>query len=338
MSKFKQIIVGVSAMLAVIVCLGLVKFLQIRAAIAEHSSFSPPPEAVTSITVEEQRWESTLEAVGSLTASKGAILAAEEPGKVGAVLFESGDVVEAGAVLVELDVSVEEANMKAAEALRDEAEKALKRMEALKAANAISQREYDAALARYREAESGLDSMSGMMARKRIVAPFAGRLGIRKVNVGQFVTPGTEIVPLYVLDPLFANFSLPQSAVPSLAEGQPTRIITDAFPGEMFEGTVTAIDPQLDSSTRMIEIQATVPNPGERLRPGMFAAVTLVLPDVRSVLAIPASSVSYAPYGDTVYVVESMSAPDGKEYRGVRQQIVSLGRKRGDWVDRKSVV
>ncbi|MFM1849090.1 MAG: hypothetical protein RL417_2564 [Pseudomonadota bacterium] len=328
----KQIVWGSTVVGAGILLLGIVKAVQISRAIAQSKMFGPPPEAVTTTIVSEVTWPRTLRAVGTLDPSKGVTIAAETAGQVAKISFESGDAVEAGAPLVELDTSVEEANLKGARALAEMTRRSLVRAQSLRANKSISQSELDDAVAKAAEAEAAVESLAATVARKKMVAPFAGRLGIRSVNLGEYVVAGGAVVPLYALDPLYLNFSIPQQHVGVIAVGQKARLTVDAFPGETFEGVVKAINPQVDTRTRNVAIQAVIPNAHERLRPGMFGEVTVVLPDEDKVIAIPSTGISYAPFGDSVYVVETLKNPGGAEYLGVRQQIVKLGPKVGDLV------
>lgn len=328
----KQILWGIGSVGALVVLLGVIKAVQISRAIAESKMFGPPPEAVTTMVVSEVVWPRTLRAVGSLEPSKGVIIAAETAGQVVKIAFESGDTVAEGAPLVELDTSVEEANLKGARALAEVTRRNLARAQSLRATKSISQSELDDATARAHEAEAGVESLAATVARKRIVAPFAGRLGIRSVNLGEYVVAGGAVVPLYALDPLYVNFSVPQQHIGEIGVGQKVKLAVDAFPGEIFEGTVQAVNPQVDARTRNVAIQAVIPNQAEKLRPGMFGEVTLILPREDRVLALPTAGISYAPFGDTVYIVETMKSDSGAEYLGVRQQVVKLGSKVGDLV------
>lgn len=328
----KQIIWAVTGVGLLILLLAGVKYFQISKAMAGHKSFSPPPEAVTSIIAVEQEWPRTYAAVGSLTASQGASLSAQSPGEVKQIHFESGELVKKDQILVELDASVEEAQLRAAVATRDRSVHDLSRAESLRMNSVNSQSELEAAQASAREAQAMVTSLEATILRKKVVAPFDGRAGIRAVNIGQYVNPGDAIVPLYVVDPLFIDFTLPQQAVEKLSTGIAVNIAIDTYPGEAFEGRLTAINPQIDVSTRNVQVQATIANLGERLRPGMFAEVSVVLPQTDRIIGIPGPSISYAPYGDTVYVIEKMKNPAGQEYLGVRQQIVTLGHSRGNQV------
>jgi len=331
-SKRRQIGAGLALVGGVVVVLGVVKTIQISRAIAESKMFGPPPEAVTSLVVAEREWPRTIRVVGSLESSEGVVVSAESAGKVTRILFEPGARVTAGTPLVELDSSVESANLDGARALADVTKRNLARAETLRKANSVSQSEYDDAAAKAREAAAAVASLAATVERKRITAPFSGRLGIRAVTLGQHVEVGGPIVPLYALDPLHFNFSIPQQFLGAVDVRHRVRLSVDAFPGEEFAGAVTAINPQVDARTRNLRLQATIPNTAEKLRPGMFAEATVELPSNERLIAVPSSGIQYAPFGDTVYVIESMRGPDGAEYLGVRQQIVKLGSKIGDLV------
>lgn len=328
----RQIGWGLGTVASFIAILGVVKAIQISRAIAEGARFAPPPEAVTSLVVAEVDWAHTARVVGSLAASEGVVVAAESAGKVSRIAFEPGAAVTAGTLLVELDSSVEIANLEGARALAEVTRRNLERAEALRRSKSISQSEFDDAAARAREAAAAVASLAATVERKRIVAPFAGRVGIRLVNLGQHVDVGGGVVPLYSLDPLHFNFTVPQRYVPLVALGLTLELRVDAYSDEVFRATVTAVNPQIDPSTRDVRVQATVPNSSEKLRPGMFAEATVRLPGSERRIAVPSTSIQYAPFGDTVFVIESMRDPKGGEYLGVRQRIVSLGSRVGDLV------
>ena len=327
----KQIFWALGASLSVVAVLGVFKFFQIKNAIAQNK-FTPPPEAVTSFVTETLTWQQTMSATGSVVSEKGAVLSVEEPGTVSRILFESGQNVTQGQLLVELDTTVEEAKLRGSEAQLSEAQRAYTRAKTLREAKANAQADLDDAETKSKQAAADVDSLRATIARKRVVAPFAGRAGIRLVNIGQYVSPGTQIVPLHSLNPVYVHFALPQQSVRELRVGQNVALQVDAFPEEKFSGNITAIDSTVDANMRTVMVQATFPNPDEHLRPGMYAGVSIAFANTESVIAIPASSISYAPYGDTVYVIEEMKGPDGTAYQGVRQQIVKLGKKRGDQV------
>lgn len=326
-STTSQIKYTVAGMFVVILVLGLVKFVQIRMAIAEHARFAPPPEAVTTMTVAQSSWRDTFQTIGSFAAINGATLSTQESGNVARIGFKSGSKVTEGQVLVELDSSVEKANLKGAEARLALAKQNLARAQALKTQSAMSVATLEEYQARVVQAEADVQSIRGIIERKTILAPFAGRAGISAVNPSQYVAAGTPLVPLYSVDPIHFNFSVPQQIAPLLHDAHAKVTITvDAFPGRRFEGEVTAINPNINEITRSVDVQVTIPNTSEELLPGMFGSVSLDVGAAKDVVTVPVSSIQYAPYGNSVYVVENKPQPT------VRQQIVQLGVKRGDMV------
>jgi len=306
-----------------------IKFLQImslQAYAKAGEAMGMPPTVVSSVVVQEQEWEETLRAVGSLDAVQGVTLAAEVGGTVVKIEVENGAAVEQGAVLVRLDTSVEEAQLAAAEANLKLARVELERSKTLLEQNTISQAEFDAKDASAKAAAAEVANVKAVLAKKTIRAPFSGRVGIRTVNLGQTLAAGAPVIPLQSLDPIFVDFTLPQQRIASIEVGQALRVKIDGLE-ETFEGKVTAINPEVDVVTRNVRVQGTLANPAEKLRPGMFAEVTLVRPDKRKVVVIPATAVLHAPFGDSVYVVEEK---DGKTF--ARQQFVRLGEARGDFI------
>ena len=322
----------IGSVFGLIIFLALVKYLLVSRAIAQHANMAQPPETVTTIIAQEVSWTKEYKAVGSIVATQGVVLRSESAGEVAQINFESGDQIEAGKVLLELDNSVEDANLKAAVALAEQKSKALNRVKNLMNKNSMAQAELETAEAEARESLAAVDSLKATVQRRKIIAPFSGRAGIRKVNLGDFIEIGKEVVPLFSLDPLFVNFTLPERMIPDFKPGLVVRLTVDAYPDKEFEGTLTTVNPLVDADTRNVELQATVSNPNEELRPGMFANVKLVLPQNEQFIVIPSSSINYAPYGNTIYIVEEISGPDGAKYKGVRQQVVTLGQKRGDQI------
>lgn len=313
--------------------LAATKFIQIRKAISEHAGFTPPPEAVTTVKVTKEQWRDSFQTVGSFGAVKGSTLGTQEAGNVVRVGFESGARVTEGQVLLELDRSVEEANLQGALARLELAKQNLVRAQTLKGQSAISLANFEDAQARVKQSEAEVRSIRGIIERKTITAPFAGRAGIRTVNVGQYVNAGTPLVPLYSVDPILFNFSVPQQVAPALRDSsEKVQVRVDAFPGREFEGSVTAVNPNINEVTRSVEVQATIPNSSEELLAGMFGEVQMELGAPRDVVAIPVSSVQYAPYGNSVFVVERKRVEGAAETTTVRQQIVQLGARRGDFV------
>ncbi len=331
-STKKQILISLLAVGVLILILGAIKGCKIAGAIAAHSSFQPPPEAITSFKVEEISWRKFRSAVGSIAPVQGVTITAELPGTVIKVAVESGVTVEKGALLVELDSSVEQGNLLGAKAKEERQKKAVIRARTLRATNAISADDLDNAEWQYQQAASEVKALEATIAKKKIVAPFTGRAGIRKVNVGEYLKEGSEILPLHSLSPLYVNFALPQQSMRDLAQGNKIEVAVDAYPGVIFEGVLSAINPQVDPISRNVEIQGTLENKDERLKPGMFGQVTVVLPEEEKVLAIPSTAVNFAPFSDTVYVIDEKKNEQGVSHLEVRQQVVHLGEKRGELI------
>jgi len=329
----KRIIISLVGLMVLIGGLAGIKYLQIERMTAYGDHFVPPPEVVTTATAKNDSWESFLTAVGSLEAVQGVVVTAELTGKVVHIAFEPGTMVEAGDLLVQQDTSVESAQLRAAEAEVALAKINFKRSKELVAAKTISQSDFDNADAQFKQAVAQADNIRAIIGKKTIRAPFAGHLGIRQVNLGQTLNEGDEIVSLQFLDLLYVNFLLPQQRLSQVYPGLAIRLTTDAFPGQVVSGKITAINPQVDAATRNIRIQATVANLEGRLRPGMYVNVSVVLPDRIEVLIIPSTSVLYAPYGDSVFVVEKKKN-DTNESSGLvlNQKFIRLGEKRGDYI------
>jgi membrane fusion protein (multidrug efflux system) len=329
----KRVFIAVLIVVVVVGLLGGIKFMQINSMIAYGNQFVPPPATVTAATATSDSWESQLTAVGSLEAVQGVMVTAELPGKIVNIAFEPGSAVQAGDLLIQQDVASENAQLRAAKTNVDLTRMNLKRARQLLADNVIPQSQFDTAKAEFEQAVARCDDIRTTIDKKTIRAPFAGRLGIRLVSLGQVLKDGQEIVSLQSLDPIFANFLIPQQQLAEVREGMTVRVTNDVLAGEQIEGRITAINSEVDAATRNIRIQATVANPDERLRPGMFANVAIVLPSKLDVLTIPATSVLYAPYSDSVFVVEQKQADENQPAQQVlRQQFVNLGAQRGDFV------
>lgn len=331
----RQVIRALIVMLLLTAVLAAVKTGQIMSAIAAGKRQGPPPQAVTTVVAKTDRWQEMFTTVGSFAAVKGATLSTQESGNVVRIGFESGEKVSQGQTLIELDRSVEEANLQGAIARLELAKQSLARAQTLRTQSAVSAANFEDAQSRAKQAEAEVRSIRGVIERKTILAPFSGRAGIRAVNVSQYVTAGTPLVPLYSVDPIHFNFSVPQQIAPALqGEKERVRISVDAFPGRFFEGKVTAINPNINEVTRSVDVQATISNPQEELLPGMFGEVRIELGAARDVVALPVTSVQYAPYGNSVYIIEPGEATEQPHVglRQVRQQIVQLGDRRGDFV------
>ena len=329
----KKIGFTILGLLIMLGALGGIKGLQIGKMIAQGKQFVPPPETVTTADVQSGSWEALLGAVGSLEAVQGVTVSAEMSGRVVNIAFEPGSNVNQGDLLVQLDTSTEAAQLRAAEATLALTKTELQRKKALIARNTISRSEFDNAEAQYKQARAEVDNIRTIIEKKTIRAPFSGRLGIRLVNLGQILNEGEPIVSLQALDPIFVNFSLPQQQLALIREGLEVRVKIDSLQAESVQGTITAINPQVDPATRNVRVQATVPNTNEQLRPGMFANVDVVLPQRKEVINIPATAVLYAPYSDSVFVVEEADGGNGnQEAATVRQLFVRLGEKNGDFI------
>lgn len=323
----KKIVLTLVGLLVVIALLAGVKIHQFKKMGAQQ--YVVPPETVSVAAATESFWEPTLNAIGSVAAVQGVTVSSEVAGKVVRINFKSGALVQAGDLLVELDAGTEQAQLVAAEASARLAEVNLRRARELIGQRSIAQAELDAAEAQALEINAQVESIRATIAKKVIRAPFAGRLGIRQVNLGQYLGTGDPIVVLQSLDPVYIDFSLPQQEISRLAPGMPVRAVTDAFPEAVFEGAITAISPVVDTATRNMKVQATFRNGDEKLRAGMFARVAVVLPEKQPVLGIPGTAVIYAPYGDSVFIVEPAEEGEGLV---ARQQFVRLGVSRGDFV------
>jgi membrane fusion protein (multidrug efflux system) len=327
----KKIIIAVIGLAVLVGIIAGIKGLQIGKMMGQKRPVLA--ETVTATVAESQNWESTLSSVGSLVAVQGVTVSAEMAGKVAHIAFEPGSAVQAGDLLVQQDVAAETAQLRSAEASLALAKVNFERATKLLREKTYSRSEYDNADAQYKQTAAQADNLRAIIAKKTIRAPFAGMLGIRLINLGQMLSAGDAIVSLQALDPVFVNFSLPQQQLSKIKNGLTVRVQTDALPGKIFEGAITALNPQVEAATRNIMVQGTVQNSELLLRPGMFVTVTLVLPEQQSVLAIPATGVLNAPYSDSVFIVEN--APDNSTAAGgkvVRQQFVRLGIRQGDFV------
>jgi membrane fusion protein (multidrug efflux system) len=328
----KRMIVTVVSMAALIAVLGAVKFHQIQEAVAQASSFQPPPEAVTTTVAQREDWASTLNAIGTVVAVHGVTVSADLPGIVEKVAIDSGRMVEAGEILVQLDTRQEQAQLAAAEAQRDLARLSLERARGLTEEGVISRADFDRAAAEHKQAEAKVGEIRATIERKHIRAPFSGILGIRQVNLGQYLSAGDAIVPLQSLRPIYVNFGVPQQEVGRLRVGGEVRVTAEGLSGPAFTGRITAVDSVVDSATRNVQVQATLANADGQLHPGMFVQTKVDSGPRDAVVTLPASAISYAPYGDSVFVVGDVEGPNGQKYRGVRQQFVKLGGGRGDQV------
>ena len=308
------------------------KALQIGKLISSGKKGGPPVETVSTAVVVAEKWERSVESVGSLRAVQGADMSTESSGVIAKILFENGQEVKKGDLLVELDHETESANLRSAEAEADLARTVYERTKRLRVNSTVPQSDLDAAESQLRKMTALVEQLKATISKKQLTAPFSGRLGIREVNLGQFVDNGDKIVSLQSLDPIFVDFLLPQQLIAGLAVGQPLKLITDVYPGRSFEGKLTAINSEIDPVTRNIRLQGTLQNADGALRPGMFARVILTLGEAEEVVSVPATALISAPYGDSVFVLESETAEDGASRTVARQRFIRTGRTRGDFV------
>lgn len=328
----KRIVLTLAVTAVLVAGLGFVKFKQIQTAIGQAAAFQPPPEAVTTVVAVEERWPSTLNAIGTVAAVQGVEISADLPGTVEVIGFESGQWIRQGDILAKLDTRQELAQLAAAEAQRELARVNFERMEGLLTEHVVSRAEFDRATADLRQGDARVGEIKATIERKTIRAPFAGLLGIRHVNRGQYLSAGDPLVMLQSLSPIYVNFGVPQQAMTDLRLGRAVRITVGDAGGAALTGRVTAVDSVVDEATRNVQAQATLTNAERVLRPGMFVQVEVAVGVAAAIVPLPASAISYAPYGDSVYVVTELKDPSGKPYRGVRQQFVKLGPGRGDQV------
>ena len=317
---------------ALISALGFFKFQQIQTAMAQGAAFQPPPEAVTTVVAQSEKWSATLTAVGTVAPVQGVTVSADLPGTVERIAFDSGRSVRAGDVLVELNTRQERAQLAAVEADRDLAKLNFDRMQGLLNERVISKSEFDRAMTEQKQTEARVGEIRATIERKTIRAPFAGILGIRQVNLGQYLRDGEAVVVLQSLNPIYVRFGVPQQAAEQVRVGRGVRVTVDDASGAVLAGRVTAHDSVVNEATRNVEVQATFENPDGKLRPGMFVQTEVSTGASQPVVALPASAINYAPFGDSVFIVTDLKSPDGKTYRGVRQQFVKLGGTRGDQV------
>jgi membrane fusion protein (multidrug efflux system) len=292
------------------------------------ASMPPPPATVAAADVQAETWQPYLAAVGSLVASQGILVTTEVAGKVSAIRFESGQQVEAGTVLLEIDDSVEQAELEGIVAERRLAEQQFKRREELLDSKTISRSDVDEARLRLENAAAQLAAKRAVIAKKRITAPFSGWLGIRRVDLGEYVQPGTPIVPLEALQPIYVDYALPERHLDQISVGQAVEIEVQAYPAEIFTGRIAAVNPGIDPGTRSLQVRAELENPQARLRPGMFAEVRTVLPQRPAVLTVPQTAITYNPYGDSVFVIQQ-----GESGASVQRRQVATGGVRNGRVE-----
>jgi membrane fusion protein (multidrug efflux system) len=328
----KQWVIGILLLLGVFAVLAGIKAAQIGAMIQAGTSFVPPPEAVSSARAEAAEWQAAQSAVGTVLAVQGVTLSAELGGTVREIGFEDGSLVKKGQVLVRLDTSSEAAQLSGAEAEAELARLTRTRVQTLHGQGANTQSELEVALARALQAEASVANLRAIIAKKVIRAPFEGRISIRQVELGQVLAPGAPIASLQSVDPVHVEFLLPQQSLSVIRPGQKVRLRVDVFPQDAWEGALTTINPEVELASRNVRMRASVANPDGRLLPGMFASVDVLAEGKRQVVAVPATAVLFAPYGDSVFVLEDGQDAAGKPSLVAQQRFVRLGERRGDFV------
>ena len=328
----KRMILMLVVAVVVLATLGFVKFKQVQTAIQASAGFTPPPEAVTSVVAKQEVWPDSVSVIGTMEAVHGVNISADLPGTVSKINFESGQSVKQGDVIVELDTRQERAQLAALEAQRDLAKVNFGRTQKLVDEGVLSRQEFDNAVASQKQTEANVGEIRATIERKTIRAPFSGILGIRKVNLGQYLAAGNPIVQLQSLNPIYVNFGVPQQEGAQVKVGSHVIVTAQDLAGKTFKGTVNAQDSVIDEATRNVQVQATLENPQGKLRPGMFVQVEMHYGKPREAVTLPASAISYAPYGDSVFIITDLKDPKGNTYRGVRQQFVKIDGSRGDQV------
>jgi membrane fusion protein (multidrug efflux system) len=325
------IFAGIGIVGAVLVVLAGVKAMQIRALMA--MKFPQQVETISSAVAHEEKWQDTLTAVGSVDPVNGVTLAPEIAGTVKEIAVMDGSTVAKGDLLLRMDTSSEEAQLRAAEAQVDWAKVSAERLRKLREDKTVSQSELDQAEATLKQAEANADAIRATIGKKTIRAPFAGKLGIWLVTVGASVDARRPMISLQSLAPVYVDFSLPQQNLAQVQTGLVVQVTCDAYPGRKFSGTLTAINPDLDTTTRSITLRATFENTDQLLRPGMFARAEVILPEAQPVLAIPATAILSAPFGDSVFVIQQ---DKGSTNQVVEQKFIRTGRSHGDFISVES--
>jgi membrane fusion protein (multidrug efflux system) len=340
--RLKRYLLVVAGLLVVVGLLVGIKGAQIGKLMGMGKQFQalgPPPEAVGSAAAQGETWETTVSAVGSISSLKSVAVSNEIPGTVSKIRFESGQIAREGQVLVELDAEVERAQLASADARRELAGRNAQRSKVMAAGNVISPAQMDDVEAQLKTATTDMAALRAQVERKVIRAPFRGRLGIRAVNVGQYLTPGTTVTTLDAMGGTFVDFSLPQEELATVAVGMPVRVTMEGEK-QAQAGTISAIDPTVDPTTRNMKIRAAIPELPGSPRPGMFVNVQVIKPTQAALVAVPETAIVHASYGDSVFVLEDKQpgspgmdrTPAGKPVKIARQQFVRTGAVRGDFV------
>ena len=329
----RAILKVVAGLVGVFLIIVGIKALQMWTMISAGKKMVMPPTTVTSVDVKQADWQPMLTAVGSISPVQGAMISAELAGTVAEINFQSGSLVKKGEVLLKLDASAEEAQLRSAAADAELAKNDLDRARGLAERKVISAAEFDAAQSKFAQKKAAVENMQSIIDKKEIRAPFDGTAGIRAVNPGQMVKVGDPLVSLQALGQVFVDFSLPQQQLADVKTGLTVKVATDAVPNREFEGTLTAVNSSIDPVTRNVSLQATLDNQDNALRAGMFGRVKVLLPQKHPTLFIPATAVSYAPFGNSVFVIEKKTDDKTKQESLIlRQQFIRTGETRGDFV------
>jgi membrane fusion protein, multidrug efflux system len=336
-------VITIAALILTIGILAGIKGAQIKTLMGfgeQMQKLGPPPEAVNAAPVERQTWERTREAVATVVSSKGVTVSNDAPGVVTKLHFDSGATVKLGQPLVELDASVERAQLESLRARLMLANQSLQRTKKLIGTGVSTQQELDTQDSTFKGLVADMRAIQAQIERKTVRAPFDGKLGIRAVNLGQYLAPGTTLTVLESADSVFVDFTLPQQDLTNIQIGRVVRVRTEAGGKVVAEGTISAVDSSVNAVTRSLKIRASLPNADAVLRTGMFVNAEVVLPENADVVAVPVTAVIHAPYGDSVFVVEPKqggtenAGPEGAQQGALvaRQQFVRLGATRGDFV------
>ena len=334
---FRQIrwaIIGIVLALPIIAGLVGIKILQFKTMGDASAQMVMPPQSVNSVEVVKSEWFPTISSVGSVEAVQSTVITTEAAGIVRDIRFTSGSMVNAGDVLLQQDVVVEQAQLRAAEATAELTRISFTRAKDLVAKKTVSQAELDSANARLKEAEAQVEYLKAIIARKTLRAPFAGYIGISNLSAGQFLDQGAPVISLYALDPVYVEFSLPQQQLGKITNGMKVEVSLDAYPGNVFEGAISAINPDIDPATRNVRVQATLTNTEMRLRPGMYVSVNVVQPHAETLLFIPSTAVVHSSHGDSVFVIaeDEAAATGGNKPLVIQPKPVRLGVRKGDYV------
>jgi len=331
-TKAKIWILVLVVLVATVGGLAFAKAKQFGAMGAAMKAMGPPPQSVTTAKAEQTDWRASRSAIGTLVAVHSVTLAAELPGRVTEILFDSGATVHRGQDLVRLDATVEQAQLASAEADDVLAQQSLTRANALREHGSNTPADLEAAQARAAQTKAALAQLRATIAKKTIHAPFDGRIGIRQVELGQIVSSATPLATLQSVSPIYAEFWLPQQTLGELKVGMDTTLKSDAYPSAVWSGHITTINPEVDVATRNVRVRASFPNIDGQLKPGMYGNVEVLSPEKRAALIIPATSVLYAPFGDSVFTVVDKKDDEGKSSLVAQQKFVRVGERRGDYI------